>query len=81
MAFSKSFMDSVGSKRFIIQLNYILSNGLRVIANIDSYFQNEENSTFEVYEENLLNCSFHYIHDKEIKGFTKSKKKKLSPIS
>ena len=60
-------------------LNYILSNGLRVIANIESYFENKENLTLDVYEENLLNCSFHYIHDNDIKDFrTQIKKNKLN---
>ena len=57
-------------------INFILTNGLRLIDNIDEYINNENDTLIEVYEENLLNSSFSFLHDYQIQGFRLNNKKK-----
>ncbi len=57
-------------------INYILTNGLRIIDNINEYINNENDTTFEVYEENILNSSFSFLHDYKIEDFRMNYKKK-----
>ncbi len=55
-------------------LHFILSNGIKIIANIESYLR-YDNDTIDSYEENLLNSSFNYISDFNLHGFIEEKKK------
>ncbi len=57
-------------------LNFILSNGLRLKGNMDTYFNDENDTIYEVFEENILNCSFTYITNEIISGFNKNKRVK-----
>ena len=59
-------------------LHFILSNGIKIISHIESYLR-EDNDTIDSYEENLLNCSFNYIHDIDIHEFRNNiKQEKLN---
>ena len=55
-------------------LNFILSNGLRLKGNIETYLFDEKDTVFEVFEENIINCSFNYIINQEISGFSNEKR-------
>ena len=59
-------------------LHFILSNGIKIISNIESYLR-DDNDTIDSYEENLLNSSFSYINDFNVHEFRNDlKKKKLA---
>ena len=57
-------------------LNFILSNGLRLKGNMNTYLNDENDTIYEVFEENILNCSFTYITNEFISGFNKAKRVK-----
>ena len=50
-------------------LSLILSNGIRLKGNLDTFLYNDVNTSFEVYCQNLINCTYDYLNNKEIKGF------------
>ena len=50
-------------------LQFILSNGLRLKSDINSYLYDSNNTSLQVFEENLINCSFGYVNDKSVSGF------------
>ena len=49
-------------------LLFILSNGLRLKSELKTYLNDITNHNLEVFEENLLNCSFGFINDFNIVG-------------
>jgi len=49
-------------------LQFILSNGLRLKSELKTYLNDTTNKNLEVFEENLLNCSFGFINDFNIVG-------------
>jgi len=68
-------------------LNLLISNGLKLNANLESYFD-ETYNLYDVNSYNLLNQSLNYVNDNKIKGFNDNEKKskinnnfKLIPIS
>ena len=68
-------------------LNLLISNGLKLNANIDTYYSNIYN-LYDVNSDNLLNQSLNFVNDEAISGFNDSEKKtkinknfKLIPIS
>ena len=58
-------------------LNLILSNGIRLRANLNTYLYNDVYNTFEVYCENLINCSYNYLNNEKIKGLNIEEKSKI----
>ena len=49
-------------------LSLILSNGIRLRANIETYLYNDTYNTFEVYCQNLINSTYDYLNNDKIKG-------------
>ena len=58
-------------------LSLILSNGIRLRANLDRYIYNDISQTFEVYCENIINCTYVYLNNNNINGLDVETKLKI----
>ena len=68
-------------------LNLLISNGLKLNANLETYYADIYN-LYDVNSDNLLNQSLNFVHDENVSGFNDIEKKskvkhnfKLIPIS
>ena len=59
-------------------LSLILSHGIRLRANLDSYFNNEFNGMFDIYCSNIINCTYDYISNENIEGLDTYSKVKIA---
>ena len=57
-------------------LQFILSNGLRLKSDINTFLEDLNNTSLEVFEENIINCSFGYVNDMSIAGLKNDIKSK-----
>ena len=58
-------------------LSLILSNGIRLRANLNKYLYNDPSQIFEVYCENVINCTYYYLNNNNIDGLDIENKLKI----
>ena len=59
-------------------LSLILSNGIRLRANLNKYIYNDSSDVFEVYCQNIINCTHYFLSNNNIEGLDVENKIKIA---